>query len=742
MFRLALFGWLLLLAASLPARADSGNPWQWIDLSQTSLRKPAGEAWIQPAKGQGVWLDGALLDSLLAPSGSDDLRRGAGIRISLPTPEGEFEDFELAASSVMAPELAGWMAKRGWPMRSYRGRAVDDPGTTIHLDWGGPAGFHASVRSPEGGYFIDPLWRGDRQHYASYRKQPDLKGEEGFSCGVEGSQEPLAERSGTLRTAADPGEQLRSYRLAVAATGEYTAFHGGTVVDGLAAIVTTVGRVNQILERDLALTLTLVANNQELVYTDAARDPYGDNLLWENQNNLDQVIGSENYDLGHLFSQGENSGLAYLSSSCDPYYKARGMTSHSEPKNDPFNVDYVAHEIGHQLGANHTYNAYHQSDFGKCKTRVASAAYEPGSGSTIMAYAGICDSQDLQGHSDGYYHGHSLDEMLARLAGGGACYGSEVSGNRHAPIVDAGPDYTIPHATPFVLGLASSEDLDGDHLSYTWEQFDRGGSLSLQEPDNGESPILRSWPPSANPIRVIPRLEDLLAGSLAPGERLPTTDRTLTFRVTARDNHRVGGRIGEDLMQVTSTTAAGPFVVTWPNGGEVLDQEGEADIFWAVAGSDAGEVNTTHVEIGLSSDGGHSYPYLLASATNNDGYQRLVLPSGLKSRRARIKVRAVGNIFFDVSDGDFTIDTTQLPIDLVREGSCSEEAVTLVAPGYLSGRHGIASQRGILTQAGASVLVAAGVELGLQAPAITLALGFVAEAGSFLHARASPVTCP
>ncbi len=663
------FGLSLMLAqpAVQAAPDPSADPLWRLTAPETadpSAQRPL-EPWIQTRHAQAAELNPAALDALLqnAPLESPHPRREEPLRLSLPTPDGGFETFEVTESPIMAPELAAWFADRGYPLRTFKGRSVQHPERTLRLDWGGPAGLHAMVSAADGeSYFLDPARQRQISRYLSYRKRDFQAPDKHLACAAEPAPGRIASRIASRP--ADAGEVLRSYRTAVAATAEYTAYQdrnsdADAVTDTLAAIATTINRVNEIYERDLSLRLTLIADNHRLIYTDPAADPYTNSsagaMLSENQANLDLVIGTENYDLGHVFGL-ESGGIAVVGASCDPYDKAKGVTGSRAPKGDPFDIDYVAHELGHQVGGEHTFNAI---DSGACTwgSRYGPTAYEPGSGSTILAYAGICGGNDLQANSDAYFHAASLDLMLQHLVTDGACAAPGHSGNLHAPIVDAGPDYSIPARTPFTLRAAASDD-DYDPLTFVWEEFDLGPALDLGAGDNGFSPIIRSRGPSSSPERRIPRLQDLAAGALSAGVTLPTTDRRLVFRVTARDNHLGGGRLGADSLIIYTEDAAGPFLVTAPNGGETFYAATQPTftVRWDVAATDLTPIGTTHVSIRLSLDGGLSFPYILLASTPNDGRETLPVPSHLSSAKARIMVAAEGNIFFDVSDHDFGLN--------------------------------------------------------------------------------------
>jgi len=646
---------LFVLVCSLASLGTAGDEsidgvWTHVGTSELQLRNEPGlTPWIQPQRYKAVRLSAVPLAGILdqAPvefSGDAERRQ---VVLTLPTPDGRFETFEIVVSSVMEAELEAWMADQGWPMRTYRGVSLDNPATSVRLDWGGPAGFHASVVSPRGSYYIDPYWKGDTVLYTSYFRSEYVREDHDFRCFVEGA----AKARGQQKSGASTNGNLRSYRLVVAATGEYTAFHGGTKAAGQAAIVTTINRVNQVYENDLSIRMVLVGNNSDVVYTDAGTDPYtNDNgvaMLSENQTECDTTIGTANYDIGHVVSTG-GGGVATLGVPCEAGFKARGVTGSPNPVGDPFDITFVSHEMGHQWGGNHTFNSETLSCGGG--NRFSATAYEPGSGSTILSYAGICGADDLQSDSDPYFHGISLDQMLNYSAGSGACSSNTPSSNPNAPTVDAGAAFTIPAGTAFELSVASSNDLDGDVLTYTWEEFDLGAATALTDGDNGSSPIFRTWPPSTSMSQMFPN------NGLAPaaGETLPTTDRTMTFRVTVRDNNPGGGRVGEDTTTVTSTTSAGPFMVTAPNGGESWD--GTETVTWDVAGTAGGAVSAANVDILLSTDAGATWPTTLVSGTPNDGTQTVTLPD-VDTDAARVKIMGSGNIFFDTSDDNFNIGT-------------------------------------------------------------------------------------
>ena len=595
---------------------------------------------------------------------------GRPVEISLPMPrQGKFARFQVVEVAIMEPGLAA----RYPDIKTYRGVGIDDHGATLALDVT-PYGFHAQIMSPSGWVYVSPYYfAGQDGVYASYRKQDAEQDPDAghWYCEVSSLRTGKLDRS-LLAAKVDPetvfGGSLRTYRLACAANHQYVATAGGTKAGGQAAIVIIINRVSAIYEAELGIRLVLIANNDSVVYASAAADPangqptadpYSNTTaaLNQNQTNLTSVIGTANYDIGHVFTTG-SGGVAGLGVVCTSGSKARGTTGLGNPKGDAFSVDFVAHEMGHQFGANHTFNGGITAA-GSCSgsNRSAAHAYEPGSGTTIMAYAGICGvNNDLQPHSDSYFHSESLDEILTYTAGtGGSCPVITANTNT-APQVNAGADYTIPVSTPFTLTGAGS-DPDGDVLTYCWEERDRGTVQSdANAADEGTSPLFRSFNPVYSPSRTFPKVSSLLTNTTVIGEKLPSLARTMNFRLTVRDNRTGGGGINTDDAVVTVVATAGPFVVTAPNTATTATSGAPLNVTWNVANTNLAPVSTANVNVLLSVDGGYTYPYTLAANTANDGGEIVTLPAGVKTTTARIKVAAAGNIYFDISDANFTIN--------------------------------------------------------------------------------------
>lgn len=586
--------------------------------------------------------------------------------ITVPNASGQAETYRVVEAPVMDPALSAKYPD----IKSYAGQGIEHPSSTIRFDVS-PRGFHGMILSPDRGtIYIDPV--DERDNYYVVFDRADAGTQSRFSCMTPNSSQPTAP-SGNGNRAADDG-RLRTYRLALACTGEYAQYflNGTETTDAqrrakvLAAMNTLVTRTNAIYERDFGIRVTLIANNDAIIYLSGSTDPWSTEWNIKTQQTIDAVIGNANYDIGHLVhkesSASNNNGNAGCigcvcktwNGSTNPNTfvgKGGAFTSHVTPEGDPFIVDYTTHEMGHQFGANHTFTFSNESG--------TASQFEPGSGSTIMGYAGITGSTDVQPHSDEYFHARSIEQVsdyIKSSTGGGACPVVTITGNT-APVPNAGSDLVIPRSTPFTLTGSATDANTGDVLTYTWEQMNAGtSSTTIPSTTATSGPLFRSRTGSTNPSRTFPILSSILDGTNGnQWERLPGVARTLNFRLMVRDNHSAGGNTKDDDMTVTVNGTAGPFSVTAPNTAVSWAGGSSQTVTWSVNSTNVAPVNCTNVKISISTDGGNNFSTLVAS-TANDGSEAVTIPN-TPSTTARIKVEAVGNIFFDISNTNFTITT-------------------------------------------------------------------------------------
>jgi hypothetical protein len=643
---------LLLGSAALAFAAPT-----WTDVRESVIPE-AGTRYIQPDLYRTVTFDYDAVGSLLASAPAEGSARAQSqpLVIELPLPGGGSTRFAVVESPILAPELG-----RQFPnIRTYLGRGLDDPTATARLDHT-PLGFHAVMFLQGGSVYIDPYQQKDVDHYLVYNRrdyQPTNKGD--VTCEVIDEDGMAAEIHAIIQgneAELGHGTQLRTYRTAVACTGEYAVFHGGTVPSALAAVTTSMNRVTGVYEREVSVRMTLIANNNLIIYTNGATDPYTNNnggtMLGQNQANLDAVIGNANYDIGHVFSTG-GGGVANLGVVCRTGNKARGVTGLPTPIGDGFDIDYVAHEMGHQFGGNHSFNGSSSNCAGG--NRNAGTAYEPGSGSTIMAYAGICPPQDLQPHSDDYFIWINIQEIIAytTVGSGNTCPVITATG-AFVPTVNAGVGgFTIPISTPFALtGSAGTTGAP----TYCWEESDLGPTGHPNVPV-GNAPIFRSFDPVAIPTRTFPKLANILGNFQTIGEILPSYTRNLSFRLTVRDFQGGGVGVENASLAFFVTSNAGPFLITFPDvAGLTFPGGSQQTVIWNVANTDLAPVGCQTVNILLSTDGGLNFNTTLASGTANDGSELITLPN-TATTTARIKVAAADHVFFDINNFNFTIQGT------------------------------------------------------------------------------------
>ncbi|MDQ1803461.1 M12 family metallo-peptidase [Chryseobacterium sp. CKR4-1] len=612
------------------------------------------------------------LDALKSVLSKAPKRLSAGepseIIISFPNSEGKMENFKVRENSNFDPLLAAKYPD----IKSYVGQGAEDKSSTVYFSIS-PLGLSSmEIYGDRSAVFIEPYTK-DLSTYVIYRKSDKKDALNKFECKViDVAQKGIDKTTVVARPNADDSK-LRTFRLALSCTGEYTSYFGGTKANALAAMNNTMTRVNGVFEKDFAARMVLISNNDDVIYTNSSTDPYSpssqlDNWNYELMQTLHSTIGDANFDIGHLFGKdggGGNAGcIGCICSNDDTTYvdggvtypenyKGSGYTSPADgvPSGDSFDIDYVAHEMGHQFGGNHTWSY---------QTQNGLQPVEPGSGSTIMGYAGIT-SYDVQAHSDALFHALSIQQITDNIKAA-TCSVNTATGNS-IPTANAGLDYTIPKGTPFML-TGTGTDADGDTLTYIWEQMDKGtssqtGSSSAASATKTVGPTFRSWTPTASPTRYFPRMASILAGATTTSgseitvEALSNVARKLNFRFTVRDNRAGGSGNNSDDAIITVNSTAGPFKVSSQNSAVTYAGGSSQTITWDVAGTTGNNVNAANVDILWSTNSGTTWTTLLAG-TPNDGTQAVTIPN-VATTTGRIMVKGSNHIFFDVNNANIKV---------------------------------------------------------------------------------------
>ncbi|HVE70644.1 MAG TPA: zinc-dependent metalloprotease family protein [Thermoanaerobaculia bacterium] len=634
-----------------------------------------------------------LPDRLMEALASAPLENIDGVRpvISLPIPSEDgqkFVRFAVERSPITEEDTPS--------MTAYRGRGVDDPTTTTRFDIT-EAGLTGIVLTPGETYFIAPfklemksMLPGDlgKDLHFDFASSRFTLPDGGHDCLVRRNDVPkparkaAEERSEPL--SADKFRQ-RTYRMAVAATSDYVKFHHDQhpelteIEAAYQAIRTTINLLRGVYEREFGINFVLVNKARDLIFADPKKDPYAgknvDAMLAQNKIELDRVLTSSGYDIGHLFAT-RGAGKAEIGSVCEDARKAMGLTGVSDASADTyFAIDYLAHEVGHQFGALHTFNGTK----GFCKGgRVRESAFEPGSGWTIMGYAGICEDQDIAKRSQHYFHAASMQQITDAFSTTGACAKITTVTN-HAPIFTPVPDYVVPAGTPVAL-LAKATDRDDSKSTYVWEEYYPPAFRPRWKPED-------SPPDDDADGRLRPLLTSTSTQTLENFtynedrnrlQTLPRSGRTMNIRVTARDSR---GRYGYEDITLKVAKKAGPFEIVSPGARNVWISGDSVDIRWHVAGTNKSPVNCSHIRVRLSLDDGQTYPYEIAAVAPNIGALSAKLPPGIPaSETARVRLDAVGNVFFATSPR-------------FRTGSVASAAVA----GTGRSERGVASDEDILT---------------------------------------------
>ncbi len=647
---------ILLLSIAFPLFATAQ---QYSGLWKFSTNTPPGKPMLVPDEYRNVIIDENTLAAYLSDVGPDE---NAPHEIDLPQPDGTFRSFYIWETPVMEQPLYSKYPQ----IRTYTASAIDNHLVTAKIDRT-PFGFHAMIIDGKNTFFIDPFNKSADGNYISYyRRNYHNNTNKRVVCGVidesgfNNTTHTFLTDNGTppIRYRIN-GSIRRTYRLALACTGEYAvAVAGASPTKGavLAKMITSINRVNSVYERDVAVTMQLVGNNDTLIFLDGNTDPYSNtvagSMLTQNQSVIDARVGTDNYDIGHVFGTGgggSGAGLGIAAQgACLLQTKAWGVTGIPNPTGDAFDIDYVAHEMGHQYGASHTFN---NSTSGDCSGNAfASTAYEPGGGSTIMGYAGICGLEDIQPHTSPYFHSASLEQITIYIASA-SCGIISATPNVSAVLPPFTASYNIPYYTPFELTAPQVVDNTVDTLSYCWEERDLGDFGRTINQTRLRGPLFRSFQPTSDRTRIFPSIDSLLKSVFfSKQEKMPDTSRTLCFRLTVRDIYKGYGcfNFPDDSIHLNVIYTGSLFRVTTPNATVNWQGGTSQTVTWNVANTDQSPINCSNVDIFLSTDGGYTFPTLLAGNTPNDGSETITLPNGNMSNM-RIKVKSVGNVFFAIS---------------------------------------------------------------------------------------------
>lgn len=599
--------------------------------------------------------------------------------LAFPNESGKLEEFRVYEAPLLSPEMAAQFPN----IKTYVGFSTDNSGTRVRFSVT-PQGVQSMIsRVGEPSTFLVPLSRNGNNQYIAYNKMSRASFVKEFECLT---QDEVVKHESDASVSRDADDQiLRTFRIAISTTGEYTNFwddgnatNGNAQADALAQVVSTLNRVNEVFEVDMAVTFQLVSGTS-IIYPSAASDPYTGSLNAQLQSTLTAQIGEANYDIGHLFAYAGNNGNAgCIGCVCVNGQKGSGFSAHTFLDNDGgpymtdfFDIDYVPHEMGHQMGGNHTF---------AFNTEGAGVNAEPGSGTSIMGYAGITGGNDVQDHSDAYFHYHSINQILNNLVTRTCWTSTPISNN--PPVANAGSNFTIPKGTAFILKGAATDPDPNDVLTYCWEQTDSGGTTNTNfAPTKTTGPLWRSRPPSVSPNRYMPIFSRVLAGQLTETnpvetvnntswETVSTVGRTLNFALTVRDRSEANGtgqtpQSSFDTMVVTVDPTAGPFTVTSQNTNVLWNVGTSQTVTWNVAGTNVAPVNSPTVNILLSIDGGQTFPFTVASNVTNDGSETITVPAiGGDTTQARLIVEGNNNIFYAVNSTNFSIQGSEFVLNV------------------------------------------------------------------------------
>ena len=665
--KLALLALCAGLFNSFAGRA--GKLWQQVSMNNV----PKNLQVIHPTKFSVYTVDEATLKLQLFTLSNDPTQ---GMIISLPMPDGTYRDFTVWQTPMMPGELAS----RHPDIKTFTAKAIDNPLVIAKLDFT-VFGFHAMIFDGANTCLIDPFDNFHDGFYMSHYKRDETRSAaEQMKCQVVGFDErgPAGQSMDIVQKGlpgiafkTSNGYQLRTYRLALGCDHQYaikaTGLPTPTVDQAFSKMTTSMNRVNGIYELELSITMNFVNNEDALIFTTSTGDPYGPydsdpgTLLDVNETECDALIGDGNYDLGHVFTT-DGGGLSLVGVVCQSGMKAKSETGSVTPVGDAFDVDYVAHEMGHEFGGNHPFNS---PDCGSANINPPTA-YEPGSGSTIMAYAGVCPPDDIQYHSDAYFHAANLLEIQAYTTGLGDCGVKTATGNKLVAFAPFATSYYIPYRTPFELyAPALADSVENTSTLYCWEEWDLGDVGQEMVNTHLAGPIFRSYPPTQSNLRVFPRENFVLSNMLyndhtegSEGEKVPDTGRTLHFVCTFRDIFNNFGcyTVPDDQITLSAINTGAGFAVT-SQGVTGISYNGHSTqtVTWNVVNTTAPPISTSNVDISMSVDGGYTWAYFVGTFPNT-GSANITVPNPvMTTASARFKVKGAGNVFFNVNGADFVV---------------------------------------------------------------------------------------
>ena len=598
-----------------------------------------------------------------------------GQTIMLPTPDNKYRAFHVWKTPIMEEGLAAQHPE----IQTFTAVAEDDQNVTAKLDYT-LYGFRALVYDGNSSFMIDPYSDNADGFYISFYKNDFIAESRNHACEVgmhpdlnlfpsDNATETVLGK-GPRDLARTHGNLRRVYRLAISCTGEYAqnaVGPGATKAQTLNKIISTVNRVNGIYEAEISVSMKIISANSDVVYVNPATDPYTCNtnlgcLINEVQTNITAVIGDQNYDLGHIVCTA-GGGLAQLRAACAGG-KARGTSTSSGP--DDFST--MLHEMGHQLGANHTFSA----NTGGCNGNGNEpTAYEAGAGISTMSYAGLCDPNNVGGEQN-FFHVNSLNEITTYLSGTGGTCGVSSPGTAPISLAALTDSFYIPKNTPFELTAPKATSTQPNAaITYSWEQYDLG-NFGGTEANNGsatEGPIVKCYLPDTSRTRSYPSYDRITSGeygtgAASAGQRLPTVARTVRFKLVARSKFQGWGTFNyiDSVVRLKVDAASGDFRVTSQATPETWEPFTQKRIEWSVGGTDQDSVKCKWVNIYLSRDNGKTFPYLLVSNAPNTGAYNVTVPN-VFTTQGRVKVKGTGNVFFDINKGEITLNGDPTGID-------------------------------------------------------------------------------